>query len=57
MSEKTLTALSSGLIYFNMRGEKRNIQSSVVDLKLLLLNAAGIYSNFKSNTTLETYIF
>ena len=30
--------------------------ASVVDLKLLLLIAADTYSNFKSKTTLESYI-
>ena len=31
-------------------------RTSVVDLKLLLLIAADTYSNFKSKTTLESYI-
>ena len=36
--------------------ERGAVPASVVDLKLLLLIAADTYSNFKSKTTLESYI-
>ena len=48
--------LQSAGVVIRHSGDTHDKFPSVVDLKLLLLNAANAYSNFKSKTTPETYI-